>query len=149
MTDIEFHVNQPDKLHYSCRLLRKAYRSGTPVVVSGDAALLQQLDNMLWQFSELEFLPHCRDNAPAATVSASPILLVEQAHTCPASGVLVNIGQALPNGFERFARLIEVASSDEDDRLAARARWKHYQTRGYPLKRHELPGQGGQVAQAG
>ena len=137
MTDIEFHVNQPDKLHYSCRLLRKAYRSGTPVVVSGEAAVLQQLDILLWKFSNLEFLPHCLSSAPATTLHSTPILLVEQAQNCPATGVLVNIGQALPSGFERFSRLIEVASSDEDDRLAARARWKHYQARGYPLKRHD------------
>lgn len=148
MTDIEFHVNHPDKLHYSCRLLRKAYRRGTSVVVSGDAALLQQLDSLLWEFSTLEFLPHCRDSARATTVSASPILLVEQAQACPALGVLINIGQALPSGFERFTRLIEVASSDEDDRLAARERWKHYQARGYPLKRHEPAGQGAHVAPA-
>ena len=79
MTDIEFHVNQPDKLHYSCRLLRKAYRSGTPVVVTGESALLLQLDLLLWQFSKHEFLPHCRANAPGTTVDMSPILLVEQA----------------------------------------------------------------------
>ena len=148
MTDIEFHVNQPDKLHYSCRLLRKAYRSASSVVVVGEAAMLQQLDSLLWQFSAIEFLPHCRDSAPAWAVSASPILLVEQAQSCPASGVLINIGQALPSGFERFTRLIEVAASDEVDRQAARARWKHYQARGYPLKRHESVGQAAQLAQA-
>ena len=110
--------------------------------------MLQQLDSLLWQFSAIEFLPHCRDSAPAWAVSASPILLVEQAQSCPASGVLINIGQALPSGFERFTRLIEVASSDEDDRLAARARWKHYQARGYPLKRHELAAPVASVASA-
>lgn len=141
MTDIEFHVNQPDKLHYSCRLLRKAYRSGTPVVVSGESAVLQQLDSLLWQFSALDFLPHCRSSALATTLNATPILLVEQADTCPASGVLINIGQSLPSGFERFARLIEVVSSQEDDTLAARTRWKHYQVRGYQLKRHDQPAQ--------
>ena len=141
MTDIEFHVNQPDKLHYSCRLLRKAYRSGTPVVVSGESAVLEQLDSLLWQFSKVDFLPHCRDNALAAIVSYSPILLVEQALACPAAAVLINVGQALPRGFERFSRLIEIASADEHDRLAARARWKHYQVRGYPLKRHDPAGQ--------
>ena len=141
MTDIEFHVNQPDKLHYTCRLLRKAYRSGTPVVVAGEPDVLQQLDSLLWQFSSVEFVPHCRDGALANTVNASPILLVEQADACAAAGVLVNIGQSLPSGFERFKRLIEVASSDEQDRLAARTRWKHYQVRGYPLRRHEPAGQ--------
>ena len=147
MTDIEFHVNQPDKLHYSCRLLRKAYRSGTPVVVTGESALLLQLDQLLWQFSKHEFLPHCRANAPVTTVDMSPILLVEQALGCPTFGVLVNIGQALPSGFERFSRLLEIAADDEDDRLAARVRWKHYKTRGYPLKRHEPTGQAESVRQ--
>ena len=28
MTEIAFHFNVPDKLAYSCRLLRKAYLSG-------------------------------------------------------------------------------------------------------------------------
>ena len=47
MTDIEFHVNVPDKLHYSCRLLRKAYRSGANAVVTAEPELLLQLDQHL------------------------------------------------------------------------------------------------------
>jgi hypothetical protein len=36
MTEIAFHFNVPDKLAYSCRLLRKAYLSGARVVVTGE-----------------------------------------------------------------------------------------------------------------
>lgn len=141
MTDIEFHVNVPDKLHYSCRLLRKAYRSGATAVVTGEPDLLQQLDQLLWSYSVTEFLPHCKSDSTAPTMAATPIWLADQLDTCPpgtTGSVLINLGQHVPAGFERFERFIEVASSDESDRLAARDRWKHYRDRGYSLKRHEL-----------
>jgi DNA polymerase III subunit chi len=139
MTEIEFHVNVPDKLHYSCRLLRKAYRSGARAVVTAEPELLQQLDQLLWTFSATEFLPHCAGDAPAHTLAATPILLALQLQACPPDGVLINLGQQPPTDFERFQRFIEVASDTNDDIVAARARWKHYRDRGYSLKRHDLP----------
>ena len=139
MTAIEFHVNVSDKLHYSCRLLRKAYRSGANAVVTATPELLLQLDKVLWSYSSTEFLPHCRSDSAAATTAATPILLAEQLDVYPPGSVLINLGLQVPGGFERFERFIEVASSSEDDRLAARERWKHYRDRGYALKRHELP----------
>lgn len=137
MTAIEFHVNQADKLHYTCRLLRKAYRMGTSTVVTAEPDLLEQLDQMLWQFSSTEFLPHCTSSSPAHTAARTPIVLASQLDNCSFESVLINVGQRVAPGFERFERVIEVASSQEDDRLAARARWKFYQERGYSLKRHE------------
>lgn len=139
MTDIEFHVNVPDKLQYSCRLLRKAYRSGANVVLTAAPELLLQLDQLLWSYSGIEFLPHCGSNSPATTMAVTPILLVEQLDVYALGSVLINLGPQVPGGFERFERFIEVASSSEDDRLAARDRWKHYRDRGYALRRHELP----------
>ena len=35
MTEVEFHVNVPDRLQYACRLLRKACRKGVRVAVTG------------------------------------------------------------------------------------------------------------------
>ena len=43
----------------------------------------------------------------------------------------------VPDGFERFERLIEVVTADEADRLQARQRWKHYAERGYAITRHD------------
>jgi len=139
MTEIEFYVNVPDKLHFSCRLLRKAHRRGTRLVVTAEAALLAQLDQLLWTFSEHDFLPHCSGNAPVHTLAATPILLAEQLQGCPADSLLINLGQQTPAHFERFERFIEVASDASDDILAARVRWKHYKDRGYALRKHDLP----------
>lgn len=141
MTEVAFHFNAPGKLAYACRLLRKAVGTGARVVVTGDTGLLRELDTVLWTFSPLEFVAHCyAPAAPAHVVAASPVVLAESARTAPHQQVLVNLGVTVPEGFERFDRLIEVVSQDEDDRMQARARWKHYADRGYAIVRHDLGG---------
>lgn len=138
MTEIAFHFNVPDKLAYGCRLLRKAYLSGSRVVVTGDAAVLAELDQYLWRFSATEFVPHYLFTAPENCCAASPILLAESLADCPHQEVLVNFGPGIPASFERFERFIEVVARTQDDIVAARSRWKHYATRGYSLKKHDL-----------
>ena len=138
MTEIAFHFNVPDKLAYSCRLLRKAYLSGARVVVTAEPEVLAQLDQWLWSFSPTEFVPHCRADAGEDSVAVTPVLLAESLQDCAHRGVLVNLGQGIPVEFERFERFIEVVARDDNDRLAARSRWKHYTNRGYAMKRHDL-----------
>ncbi|MBC7435061.1 MAG: DNA polymerase III subunit chi [Bdellovibrionales bacterium] len=143
MTEVAFHFNAPDKLAYACRLLRKASASGAKLVVTGEPGLLRQLDVALWTFSPLEFLPHCLGTSDAAVLAASPIVLAEQVQGTPHQQVLVNLSHAVPDGFERFERLIEVVEEgDEAGRLSARSRWKHYADRGYAITRHDLAAKG-------
>jgi len=139
MTEVAFHFNVPEKLAYACRLLRKATGAGSRVVVTGDAEMLRSLDIELWTFSPLEFIPHCHAAAAEPQVlAASPVVLAETARGTPHQDVLVNLGNRIPDGFERFERLIEVVSREEGDRQDARARWKHYADRGYAIKTHDL-----------
>ncbi len=138
MTEVAFHFNAPDKLGYACRLLRKAVAKGSKVVVTGEPELLHHLDVALWTFAPLEFVPHCRSEGSApAVLAASPVVLADSPRTAPHHQVLVNLGGAIPEGFERFDRLIEVVTLDESDRLQARRRWRHYAERGYAITRHD------------
>ncbi len=138
MTKIDFHFNAPDKLGYACRLLRKAVASGARLVVTGPDAALAQLDQQLWTFSALDFVPHCTASSPARVLDASPVVLAADVQQAPSHPVLVNLGDLVPAGFERFERLIEVVSGDEDDRTLARGRWRHYASRGYAIERRDL-----------
>lgn len=138
MTEIAFHFNAADKLAYTCRLLRKAVTSGARVVVTAEPSALQKLDVALWTFSALDFLPHCPANAAPGMLACSPIVLTEAPTGAPHQQVLVNLSDDVPEGFERFERLIEVVSRDDADRHAARHRWKHYADRGYAIVRHDL-----------
>lgn len=138
MTEVAFHFNAPDKLSYACRLVRKAAATGAKVVVTADDELLRKLDVALWTFAPLEFVPHCHESAPAPVLAASPVVLTASVPEAPHQQVLLNLGERVPEGFERFERLIEVVTLQDEDRQQARQRWKHYADRGYAIVRHDL-----------
>jgi DNA polymerase III subunit chi len=138
MTEVAFHFNAPDKLAYACRLLRKAVGNGSKVVVTAETGVLKQLDTLLWTFSQLDFVPHALMSGDAGVVAASPVILGESAANTPHQQVLLNLGPQVPEGFERFERLIEVVSQDESDRQLARSRWKQYADLGFTITRHDL-----------
>jgi DNA polymerase-3 subunit chi len=143
MTRISFHFNVPHRLGYTCRLLRKATRQGARVTATGPDALLAELDRALWTFDPIEFVPHLRlapGEVPPARLRATPVCLVADLGTALHHEVLVNLGDAPPAGFESFERLVEIVSTEEADRLAARTRWKHYSARGYAIEKHEVEG---------
>ena len=142
MTEVSFHFNVPDRTGYTCRLVRKAHRMGATVVLAGPAPALAHFDRALWSFEELEFLPHVllRPGQPIEPrLRATRVWLAQDASQPGHHDVLVNLGTEPPAGFESFAKVIEIVSVDEAERDAARARWRHYQTRGYTIHRHEVP----------
>ncbi|AVO42513.1 DNA polymerase III subunit chi [Simplicispira suum] len=139
MTDIAFHFNAQDKLEHACRVARKLLRQDRRLVIQASAPVLETLDAMLWNMSAHDFVAHCQIGDAAECVDASPILLTQDAQLASHHDVLLNLEDEVPDGFGRFARLIEVVSAtDETDRTAARRRWKHYLQRGYTLERHDL-----------
>lgn len=140
MTEVQFHVNVRDRLQYTCRLLRKAARLGARVAVTGSPATLAELDRALWVFEADEFLPHAVVGDATSLSPAqrrAPVWLVAQPALGTDRPVLVNLGAELAPGFETYPRLIEIVSTDDDDREAGRNRWRQYQARGYAPVKHE------------
>jgi DNA polymerase-3 subunit chi len=133
MTRIDFHSNVPDKIAYACRLVRKAYAANHRVVlVTDDAAQLALLDTAMWTFSATDFLPHVpadSDLAPHTPI----ILTASDDATLPHTELLVNLSRRAPAQLDRFERMIEVISSDEDDAAAGRQRYAAYKRQQYPL----------------
>lgn len=138
MTSIAFHFNAPDRLAYACRLLRKAASNGAKVVVIGAPETLDQLDTALWSFSPADFVPHCLLAGDAMLVAASPVILATSTESSPHQEVLLNLGHPVPNGFEKFERVIEIVTLVDEDRQLARNRWKYYVDSGYTMSRHDL-----------
>jgi DNA polymerase-3 subunit chi len=133
MTRVDFHSKVPDKLLYACRLVRKARAADMRVVIfSRDRQQLRALDEALWTFSELDFLPHV--TADDALAPQTPVILTDDAEVAlPHHQILINLSGETPAHFARFERLFEVISTDEDDLTAGRERYRQYQQRGYPL----------------
>jgi DNA polymerase-3 subunit chi len=133
MTRIDFHSNVPDKITYACRLVRKARAAQCKVVMlTANHEQLAILDEALWAFSELDFLPHVSaDNVLAAQ---TPVILSDSdAADLPHHQILINLSSRTPANFARFERMFEIISSDDTDTLAGRERYRFYKERGYPL----------------
>lgn len=126
MTRVDFHTNVPDKFAYACRLVRKASAAGNRIVLlTDDAAQQQALDAQLWSFSPTDFLPHVA--AGDALAAQTPIILMhDDSAPLPHTDLLVNLSRRMPAGFERFSRVIEVVSAEENDAAAGRQRYKSY-----------------------
>ncbi|MCX8518050.1 MAG: DNA polymerase III subunit chi [Rhodoferax sp.] len=139
MTEVAFHFGASDRLAYTCRLLRKATATGARLQVRSSTDMLAALDNALWRIQDTAFISHCTLQAPDTVQSRSAVLLQPALSTVQAqTTILVNLGDDVPQGFEQFARVIEVVSIDEGERNLARRRWKHYTECGYTITRHDL-----------
>ncbi len=141
MTEVAFHFNVPQYLPYACRLLRKATQAKAQVTVVAHEADLKALDTQLWSFDPGLFLPHCLWDAPEHVRARSPIVLTTASALAasPHRDVMVHWGAEMPPlGFESYARLIELVSTEEAERVNARVRWKHYAERGYPMTRYDV-----------
>jgi DNA polymerase-3 subunit chi len=133
MTRIDFHSNVPDKIAYACRLVRKARSANCQIVIlARDAQQMATLDELMWTFSEQDFLPHVQLDDPLA--AQTPILLTTNDRMeSPHHQILINLSDTPPGHFARFERMLEVISADEADRAAGRERYRYYRQRGYPL----------------
>jgi DNA polymerase III subunit chi len=145
MTQIDFHVNAPAKLAYACRLARKAYGTGArSVFYAGDDRTLAEFDRLLWTFSPLDFIPHCRVGDSLADVTPIHLAGPDDAERCVHHDLIVNLGREQPPYFGRFERMIEIVGADAGELDAGRVRWKFYKDRGYPLEiKHDLAGAAG------
>lgn len=134
MTRIDFHFNVDHRVHYACRVTRKARAAGKRLVVyARRSERLAQYDAMLWTFSALDFLPHVSVTSPLA--GSTPILLALDPGAAPASDVLLTLDDDTPPDFAalfgRYERVIEVVSRDEAERARARARFRAYKEHGF------------------
>jgi DNA polymerase III subunit chi len=141
MTEVAFHFNAPNQQAYAYRLLRKGYLKGARLVVRTEAHAVQALDAALWTTVVGEFIPHASQGDAPYVLQRSPVQIysdlpdtLEHAE----AAVLVNLCGSMPPGFQRFARVIEVVTFDERDRLQARERWRTYKSHGIEPVRHDL-----------
>jgi DNA polymerase III subunit chi len=135
MTRIDFHSNVGDSIAYACRLARKAYLSGQPLVVLAEAPRLRVFDEVLWTFAPLEFVPHCM--AGSALAQETPVVLTSDLDAVAQHQILLNLGFSVPSQFARFERLLEVVGNDPEELVAGRDRYRFYRDRGYALNNYK------------
>lgn len=138
MTRIDFYHEAADRLNVACRLADKAVRQNLRVVIyAPDATLAHTIDQLLWTAVPIAFVPHCM--AQHRLAAETPVLIAhDDAPTPQHDNVLINLHDEWPPAFARFERLVEIVSREEADRAHARARFRFYKDRGYPIQAHNL-----------
>lgn len=145
MTRIDFYLlkdssagaSAEKKMDVACRLIEKAFRQGHRVYVyTPDATATRKLDDLLWIFHPGSFVPHApyEGNDTADT----PVWVGHHAPPASAHDVLVSLSAKVPEFFSRFQRLIELVSTDIEDKAHSRERFRFYRDRGYDLHTHNL-----------
>ncbi len=137
MTDVRFYHNAPDRLRVACVLTAKASGGGRRVsVFAPDGNIARHFDQMLWSFQPLAFVPHVPAGSPLA--AETPVVIGSRLDALPDDDVLINLGDDLPDGFERFSLVIEVVGPSDPERQAARGRFRRYKEQGHTLSAHDL-----------
>ena len=137
MTRIDFYFEAEDKLQVACRLSAKAAQQMLRVLIyAADEAQAQRIDKMLWTWQATGFLPHCMTRSPLA--AQTPVLITHDPEYTPHDEVLLNLHHEWPPAFSRFQRLVEIVGRDDEDRAAARGRFRFYRDRGYEIVNHDL-----------
>lgn len=143
MTDVRFYHNAPDRLRVACVLTAKASSGGRRVAVfAPDGGVARHFDQMLWTFQPLAFVPHVAAASPLA--AETPIVIGGTLDTLPHDDVLINLGNDLPAGFERFRLVLEIVGPSDDERQAARDRYRRYKQQGHALDAHDLAQRSGE-----
>jgi DNA polymerase-3 subunit chi len=137
MTQVDFYIHVDDKLHTVCTLAAKALaRNLRVLVLTPDAQTTEHIDKLLWTQPAVGFLPHCRSNHRLAPVT--PIIVDHVAEPIVHEQVLINLHAQCPPLFSRFERVIEIVTSEDADREAARSRYRFYRDRGYEIRNHDM-----------
>ena len=139
MTRIDFYLltsEQPAKrLDYACRLAHKAWQKGHHVYLHcQNEPAAEQLDQLLWSFREEAFLPHALNGDEAG----EPVVCGYGEDPGEHTDLLINLSDSTPGFFSRFARLAEIVVEHDAVRVPARARFRFYRERGYPLHSHQI-----------
>ncbi len=137
MTRVDFYFNAPGKAEVARKLASKTFQAGQRALVYTLASQRgQELDGLFWTAQPLSFLPHVRCGHPLAR--QTPVLIGGDPDELASADVLINLEDETPDFFSRFARVMEIVTTDPADRERARGRLRFFRERGYAVETHDL-----------
>jgi len=140
MPRVAFHFNVPSLPDYLCRLLKKATAAGHRAWVLCPHSELETLDTLLWTFAQQDFIGHTIAAPGAESLMQRSAVVLADVEPIEAAGwtLLVNTLPRLPQGIERFDRVVELVTPDQAQKAAARQRWRHYRAAGLDIEQHDV-----------
>ncbi len=142
MTRVDFYILSGETAaglqRLACKLVDKAWQRGMRTLINvADADSAAQLDELLWTFRDVSFLPHARSGGGTEGAGLAALIGCNEEPEQQLD-LLINLGPKVPTFFSRFERVAELVDSEPQRRDAGRERFRFYRDRGYPLDTHNL-----------
>ena len=141
MVEASFYIlpseSLQDRYLFACKLIEKAYRSGSFCYVLTDSAEQSRImDDLLWTFRAGSFIPH-----QIYTGELPDIEKVVLIGSLDAPGnwqkVLFNLSSRYPDLGSQTERILEILDNSETTKIAGRERYRRYQQSGATVITHK------------
>ena len=143
MSQVDFYVlpENGKREHFVCALIQKVWKQGNNIFIKTDSeSAATALDDLLWTFKDISFLPHCfmtednADTAPIVIGHANQVDGLIPDHT----RVMVNLADQIPAELNKVERILEIVAGNEEERQQARQRYADYRSQGHVLNKHTI-----------
>ena len=129
MTNVQFIFNVEDKSILLQKLiLQNLKKKKTSLVFCKDQSELRALSENLWVNSGVNFFPHMVDEP-----YENEMIILSDDRIDWMDDTLINFSDSMINGFNRYLKLIELVTDDDETKEKARDRFKFYKDCGYKL----------------
>jgi DNA polymerase-3 subunit chi len=94
------------------------------------------MDNLLWTFRDISFIPHEIYNE--SENNGTPVTIGHGDHFPNHSQVMINLDNKVPEFANKFTRIIEIVESNEKKKEIARQRYRQYKKNDYEIHNHKI-----------
>lgn len=135
-------LNKAEDLKISvCKIIKEYYKKKYKIFVSTcNNDLVNELNNLLWTFEQISFIPHCTTKNYDKD---SPILLsgrdsFPKTINLKEYDVWLNLDDEVEENYTDFEIILEIVSQNEEQRILSRKRYLNYKKNNFEVKHEKL-----------
>lgn len=140
---IDFYLlntSNPDTMYrFLCRLIDKAYQQQHKIVVQASSFIEgQRIDELLWTFRDISFIPHQLITDQQLADPMISISIVVQKPNQANADILFNLCNSIPSNLYEFTRIIEIVSDTKETKNQSRKKYRSYKEQNCQLTMHPI-----------
>ena len=122
---------------FACIMASKAWTAGNNDYIHTDSEdTTKKLDDMLWTFRDISFIPHEIYNGNENI--ESPVTIGFGNLSPNHQQVLINLDGKIPEFANKFERVIEIVENNDKKKERARDRYRQYKDNDYEIHDHKI-----------
>jgi len=139
MSRVDFYI-LPDRTatdRFACTMAAKTWSLGNRVHIhTPSEEMAEVLDNLLWTFRDISFIPHEIYNG--INNKEAPVTIGFGNNFPQPSQVMINLDYKIPQFASNFDRIVEIVGGNETNKQYARRRYRQYKDENYETHDHKI-----------